>query len=291
MDLTSILECATCGANLQRGYDCLFCEACGKFLIDEQGIVHFISEAVDAGFDERWRKHPRVQATTAGVFEQKTGFTRADLGGKMVLDAGCGCGRFLAVAAGMGAQVIGVDGSTFALRAAAENAKGATLVQADLLSLPVRDASVDVAFSIGVLHHTANPREAFNEVARTVKPGGKFAVWLYAKPVSDDRWLAPTEMLHEITRAVPPAKLHAIFEKWAPTIRDLYAGGWGALEQVLRVSSSRDNEECISDSYDWHCPQFRSWHTVEEISSWFARAGFTVDRVGEFPTSVRGVRR
>jgi ubiquinone/menaquinone biosynthesis C-methylase UbiE len=275
----------------KSSYDGLLaCARCGYIVPVIRGVPRFVSESVDAGFDERWRRYPKFQATTAGIFEEKTGFSKAMLGGKTVLDAGCGCGRFAAVAQGMGAKVIGVDGSAHALLAATENVSGAEFLQANILALPLRDESVDHAFSIGVLHHTESTERAFKEVARTVRRGGSFAVWVYAKPASDDRWLAPMEMLHEITRSVPPRVLSEIFAKWAPKIRDGYAGGWGALEQVLRVSSSRDAEECASDTFDWHCPTYRWWHGAEEVKRWFIEAGFDVDRVGNFPTSVRGVR-
>ncbi len=254
-------------------------------------VSEFIEAAVDAGFDERWKQHPRPQATTAGIFEQKTGFTAAQLDGKQVLDAGCGCGRFLAVAQAMGAKMVGIDGSPHALEAAAENAPGAALVLADLLDLPYLDEQFDHAFSIGVLHHTASTERAFLEVARTVKRGGSFAVWLYCKPAEDPAVLEAMELLHEITRACPPAALHAAFERHAVKLRDLYRGAWGPLEQVLRVSGSADDEECRSDTFDWHTPQFRWWHGVAEVRGWFEAAGFDVDRVGPFPTSVRGVKR
>lgn len=293
LDLNSILKCLKCGNSFEQAKEYLWCKnkSCGLPIPMVDGIPRFVSEAVDAGFDERWKQYPKPQATTAGVFESKTGFRVADLAGKIVLDAGCGCGRFLAVAQAMGASVVGVDGSTHALRAAAENAHGAALLQANLLKLPLRDESVDHAFSIGVLHHTESTERAFMEVARTVKRGGSFAVWVYNKPVTDDALLPAFELFHDITKACPPDKLHAAFQKWAVQIRDSYKGSWGPLQQVIRVSNSTDSSECVSDSLDWHTPQFRWWHEKPEVLNWFATAGFDVDYVGPFPTTVRGVKR
>ena len=37
------------------------------------------------------------------------------------------------------------------------------------------------AYSIGVLHHTPAPANAFARVADTVQPGGKLAVYMYAR--------------------------------------------------------------------------------------------------------------
>lgn len=246
---------------------------------------------MDPGFDLRWKRNPKPQATTAGVLWQKTGWRPEDLKGKLVLDAGCGIGRFSAVAAAAGAQVVGMDASHHALEAARVNVPGALFVEADLLDMPVGSfPEVDRAFSMGVLHHTADPAKAFSEVASMVRIGGEFAVWVYCKPAADDRTLAAMEFLHDICRACPPEALYAACERHAVKLRDIYAGAWGPLEQALRASVSPDDAECISDTFDWHAPQYRFWHTEAEVRGWFENAGYEVKWTGKFPVSMRGRR-
>jgi SAM-dependent methyltransferase len=249
--------------------------------------------AVDVGFDERWKRHPKAQATTAGVLWMKTGWEVHQLANRSTLDAGAGCGRFSAVARDAGADIVAVDGSMHGCRATAE--LDIPAVHADLLDLPFRAGVFDKAFSIGVLHHTSDPERAFCEVARCVRPGGEFAVWVYAQPCHE--WLLPhMRWLHEVTRACPPEVLHEACEKYAIAMRDTYAsrgdmGGLGALAQILQASGSLDDEECISDTFDWHTPQFRSYHTANEVRGWFERAGFEVVWTGTFPVSMRGRKR
>jgi SAM-dependent methyltransferase len=55
------------------------------------------------------------------------------------------------------------------------------IVQADLFMLPFKSQSFDYAFSVGVLHHTANPRGAFDAVVRRVKPSGGMSAWVYGR--------------------------------------------------------------------------------------------------------------
>src|SRR5262249_43090279 len=72
------------------------------------------------------------------VFRAKTDFAASDLRGRLVLDAGCGSGRYAAVAAGFGAQVAAVD-VTVAVERAREvcaHLPGVQVIQADLLRLP-----------------------------------------------------------------------------------------------------------------------------------------------------------
>jgi SAM-dependent methyltransferase len=246
--------------------------------------------AHDAGFNERWTRHPTPQSSI-GSFWLKTGWDPSVFVGKRVLDAGCGCGRYTQIAIECGAaEVVAVDAAPAAVRATGENCPSAHVRQADLMGDLSGLGVFDVVFSLGVLHHTVDTRAAFGNVAKLVRPGGMFAAWVYGRPVVDPVNLLRTYMLHEITRAVPPDVLHEICVRYATRIRDMDAGAWGPLEQVLQVSGSRDDDECISDTFDWHTPQYRWWHTSKELLSWFDACGFDA-RANSFPVSANGVRR
>lgn len=52
----------------------------------------------------------------------------------------------------------------------------------DAENLPFEDNSVPFIYSIGVLHHTANDRKAFQEVERVLCPGGRAVIGLYRHP-------------------------------------------------------------------------------------------------------------
>lgn len=245
----------------------------------------------DAGFNERWARHAAPQVSLGG-FWQKTGWTPSTFVGKRVLDAGCGCGRYTKLAIECGAaEVVALDASPAALAACAKNAPFATVVSGDLLSIDPAIGEFDLAFSMGVLHHTASTERAFHQVAQRVRPGGELAVFVYSRPVIDPVNLYRVNMLHEITRSLDPATLHAICAKYATKIRDTDPAAWDPLHQVMRVSTSSNDEECISDTFDWHAPQYRYWHTDQQVAEWFRAAGFINVRRNPFPVSSTGTKR
>ncbi|MBI3490303.1 MAG: methyltransferase domain-containing protein [Acidobacteria bacterium] len=100
-----------------------------------------------------------------------------------MLDVGCGMGRFSDVVSRAGAEVVGIDLS-YAIDAAHDNLGGRPnvhLAQADIFELPFRPGTFDCIFSIGVLHHTPNCRQAVLRLIPYLKPGGVLAIWVYPK--------------------------------------------------------------------------------------------------------------
>ncbi len=100
------------------------------------------------------------------------------------LDLGCGnCRHAELLAAGGCDDVVGVDVSRGLLETGRERAieRGfdAHLCQADAATLPLANATVDVAVYVATLHHlpTASARQAsLDELARVLKPGGRALV-------------------------------------------------------------------------------------------------------------------
>jgi len=79
---------------------------------------------------------------------------------------------------------IGVDVSLSMLRAAAgsHDDKQLAFIQGDATILPVASESVDSVFMLGGIHHVNNRARLFSEVARILKPRGRF---YFREPVSD----------------------------------------------------------------------------------------------------------
>lgn len=104
--------------------------------------------------------------------------------GMTVLDLGSGAGfdAFLAWRkVGPNGKVIGVDMTGDMLARAQENAAklGATNVEfrkGQIESLPVESKSVDLVISNCVINLSPDKKAVFGEIARVLKPGGRFAV-------------------------------------------------------------------------------------------------------------------
>lgn len=116
---------------------------------------------------------------------------------KIVLEGGCGKGRHTKLAAEWGArEIVGVDlgdgvESAFQLT---KNLTNAHIVQADIFKLPFKRV-FDYAFSVGVLHHTPDPKKSFVSLSSKVKPGGAVSAWVYG--AENNEW---------ITRFVNPVR-------------------------------------------------------------------------------------
>jgi ubiquinone/menaquinone biosynthesis C-methylase UbiE len=109
----------------------------------------------------------------------------AEHSGKQVLEVGGGMGTDLAQFAKHGATVTDVDLSSGHLALAQENFRLRGLegrfVHHDAETLPFPDASFDVVFSNGVVHHTPNTQMMVDEIYRVLRPGGKAIIMVYAE--------------------------------------------------------------------------------------------------------------
>jgi SAM-dependent methyltransferase len=219
------------------------------------------------------------------TFRNRTGLSSADLTGKVVLDAGCGMGRYLRIAAeARPALLVGIDLSQ-AVEAAREltaGLSGIAIVQGDLLRPPLEQRSFDHVYSIGVLDHTPDPRTAFLRLAALLKPGGRIAIWIYK------RERPAVERIMNAHRAVStrlPLGVLTLMSRLAAPLgglkRQLMASRHRLVERVgvalhlltIGVSMHPDREVRVCDTLDWYAPRYLSRHTREEVAGWFAAAG------------------
>lgn len=173
----------------------LVCAGCAASYPIIRGVPRFatdiqageVNNTVE-GFGYQWTQaNPIVKDTAFSAQDLFLDFiapvTPAHFQEKVVLDGGCGLGRFTLLSQQFGAsRVVGLDLSS-AVEAAFANTKhlpNVLIIQGDLLKLPLKQG-FDYAFSVGVLHHTADPKGAFSSIVRVLKPNGSISAWVYGR--------------------------------------------------------------------------------------------------------------
>lgn len=242
------------------------------------GIPRFVSDEHLESFGHQWTTFDVAHdSEDRATFAAKTGVTLDSLQGLRVLDAGCGGGRYSKVCGEHGAAVIGADHTRAVEKARrlCAGVSGVHFVQADLKHLPLQPASFDFVFSIGVMHHDADTQAVFDAVARFVKPGGRYSVWLYRR----NQWWQ--ELMNSAARMVTTRLPAAILTPFCHlgAILGGIPGINRTLNKVLNFSAHPDYENRVCDTFDWWAPRFQHHHTVDELCMWFRDAGFENIRV------------
>lgn len=103
--------------------------------------------------------------------------------GQRVLEVGVGLGTDHLQFARSGATLTGIDLTPRCVKLTGRRFEQEGLTSAlhvmNAERLGFKDASFDVVYSFGVLHHTAAPERAFREIRRVLRPGGVFIGGLY----------------------------------------------------------------------------------------------------------------
>lgn len=275
-DFQSSLRCPDCGQSLiflERPHS-FSCSACDNLYPIRNGIPRFIADEHLASFGRQWTTYEVAHdEEDRNTFVAKTGFQLEELTGKLVLDAGCGGGRYSKIVAETGGIVVGAD-HTQAVDKASElchlHRENTDFVQADLKHLPFPEEFFDFVFSIGVMHHDVDTKSVFGAVAKMVKPGGRYAVWLYRKNQWWQEWL--NDFVRKRTVKMNSEKL----ERWCKLGATLGGIPFAnkTLNKILNFSSHPNRENRICDTFDWYAPKYQHHHAEAELVAWFEEAGF-----------------
>ncbi|XP_078150275.1 tRNA (carboxymethyluridine(34)-5-O)-methyltransferase-like isoform X2 [Carex rostrata] len=145
----------------------------------EKNFVHRVYDAIAPHFSStRFAKWPKV-----------AGFLNSIETGSIILDAGCGNGKYLGL--NPDCFYIGCDISPSLIEICGN--RGHEVLVADALNLPYRDNFGDAAISIAVLHHLSTEirrRKAIEELVRVVKKGGLVLITVWAVEQEDESLLA-----------------------------------------------------------------------------------------------------
>lgn len=324
----AILHCNSCGGeypviggiprfnpDVAGDYPEFFRKHRAQFRKPPQGAAeefHSLHQATKRSFGFQWLRY-RVtdHQENRDHFFRRTKEVPGTIGGKLFFEAGCGMGRYLKVFTDEpGAEVVGLDLSLAVNRAYAENKANPLIhvIQGNIMRLPLRPRSFDHVYSIGVLHHTPSTKEAFQSIAKLVKPGGRISIWVYHvwRPPTLRGFAAlhatvkgaVTDALRVVTTRLPHRVLHYLCYVAIP-LGWLQARIWSAPKPVKAVMSPLLLVQVavhpkaavrLLDTFDWYSPQYQWKHTVNEVAGWFRDEGLIeIDMTG-FEVSARGRR-
>jgi len=274
----------------------LHCVSCPASYPIVGGVPRFTRSGQYAeSFGQQWNWFRHVQldsfngtAQSRQALFDTTGWEASNYAGKLLLDAGVGAGRFAECAAAQGARVFGID-LTHAVDAAFGSIgrrPNVNLAQADIFALPFRDRTFDLAYSIGVLHHTPDPQAAFGCVASTVSDEGELAVYLYARYGVSYR---SGDLVRTITTRLPTpvvlglsaAAVPAYFLYRVPVVGTL-------LRFVFPISEVPDWRWRWLDTFDCFAPKYQFKYLYPEIFRWFETHGFHDVTLFDGPIRMRG---
>jgi ubiquinone/menaquinone biosynthesis C-methylase UbiE len=105
------------------------------------------------------------------------------LGGKSVLEVGCGSGFAAQLFAEAGAEVVAADLTEWAVETTRRRFDAfdlaGTVLEADAEHLPFADDVFDLVFSWGVIHHSTDMAAALVELVRVCRRGGNVVLMVY----------------------------------------------------------------------------------------------------------------
>ncbi len=307
-----ILGCLDCGGSLrliatETAPDAhvitgvLTCEACAREYPIVRGVPRMtprrlardVEETVDA-FGYQWEranavlKHARFSAPEV-FLDFIHPVQAAWFRDKIVLDGGCGIGRFTTASAAFGARlVIGVDLST-STDVAFENTRhlpNVLIVRADILALPLRQ-KINYAFSVAVLHHTADPRGAFLHMTTKVVPGGSVSAWVYGR--ENNGWIVHLiNPMRRVTSRIPRPALLLLAHLLAIPLTAVTRGVYGPVARRPALAPIRAGlfyfdymaflaqfgyREHAFIVFDHAVPAIAAYIRREDFASWFRDAG------------------
>jgi ubiquinone/menaquinone biosynthesis C-methylase UbiE/uncharacterized protein YbaR (Trm112 family) len=290
--LQACLACPKCKVTLQEASDYLTCRDCVDTFPIIDGIPRFVPiENYSESFGLQWNRFSSTQIDSrVGTnrsetrFKEETLWGKDDLNGKLVLDAGCGSGRFSEIALGFGARLIAVDYSS-AVKAAQNNLSplNSLIVQGDLAALPISDQTFDYIYCIGVLQHTSNPTVITKELLRCLKVEGEITLTFYENSSWHVRFYSKY-LIRPLTKRLPKALLLNLLEKtsiiWFPLTKVLFSLP-SLFSRVLRFVIPIANyvefeyadkkiarDEAILDTFDMLSPSYDKPIKKSEILSW-----------------------
>jgi SAM-dependent methyltransferase len=252
---------------------------------------HAIDEGTQDSFAYEWQHFDRV----LGDYDEEAGNYFSVVPAEItqdavVLDAGCGMGRWARHAASLGVRrLYAVDFSRAIDQASRtlEEAGHAHCVQADLCRLPFRDGTFDFTYCLGVLHHLQDPDVGMSSLNRVTRADGALLVYLYYaldnRPRAHRWLLAAVTAARRLTSRLPKPIMYRlawviavlVYLPLARFARLLERLGWthAALQVPLSHYRSYSLQFMAGDAFDRFATPIEKRYSRAEIAAWLSSYG------------------
>lgn len=202
---------------------------------------------------------------------------------KLVLDAGCGMGRYVEVANKYAKEIIGVDISRAVDRARKRigDHPFTHFIQGDLMDLPLRKSIFDFIYCIYVIQHTPNPQKTFSHLVKFLKEDCQISLTAYEKSnyqMKDEleklirkvTTMLPLKLLHYLSfLGVPLGWLQDNAIKY-PILKLLFSPLF-----IFYVGGHPNWKIRLMDTFDLYVAEYQFRYAKHEVKEWFIREGFS----------------
>jgi SAM-dependent methyltransferase len=198
--ILSVLRCPRTGRRLARAGDHLVPEGGGEAYRIDGGRIPLFAERPSTEDSSRQQMHydrvavayvanlgyPHTRVYGA-YLDDAVRQAAGDGGLGLTLEVCCGNGEAFGLLGDRIRTGIGVDISSAMLARADAHCDPARVafVQGDATRLPIAEGCADTVVMLGGIHHVNDRRALFGEIARVLRPGGRF---IFREPL-DDFWL------------------------------------------------------------------------------------------------------
>lgn len=279
----------------------LVCTSCKSTFPIVRGIPRFVpQDHYTEAFGYQWLQHAKTQYdsfTGMPVSENRIRIETKwpeEIPGEKILEVGSGSGRFTEQLLKKKAFIASFDASVAveANYASHGNNPSVLIVQADIYTLPFRDAYFDRLVCIGVLQHTPDPKKSIVSIVAKVRSGGQCTMDIYRRhPWYRQMWNTRF-WVRPFVRGMKPERLYALCERYihfmwpfACFITHLPYGR--SINQKLLVpelmtsgkyrkfSNELHRQWALLHLFDWLNPTYDQPQHRETFHQWLTEAGLT----------------
>ena len=275
-------------------------------LISNEGTVYQIRNYIPRftvtddyvkSFSFQWQIHKVTQYSSKenpfseNQIRQISNWNSEKIRGKLILDAGCGSGRFSEILTRWGAEVVAVDLS-YAVDSAESiigERKNVHIIQASIFELPFRMKIFDYVWSYGVLMTTPDTKSAFNSLVPYVKKDGELAIWIYSNYNKIHTFFS--DLWRKLTIRIPNNFLYKLCYVSVPLYYFYKIPGIGHILRNIFIISMRNNWRWrVLETFDWYSPKYQWKHRYPEVFEWMSDSNFEVIHMAEPPIGMVGLK-